>query len=109
MPEKIGQRGPAKPEKEWFGLRVSNITPDVAKQLGVTKTEGVVVTGVQPNSIAQTSGLKPGDIIQEVNHQKIANEEDYRTAMEKVKPEQGVLLLIDRGGSTFFVTMTEGK
>ncbi len=109
MPEKIGERGPAKTEKEWFGLRVSNVTPDIAKQLGLTKTEGVVITGVQPNSTAQTSGLKPGDIILEVNHQKIANEEDYRTAMEKVKPEQGVLLLIDRGGSTFFVTMTEGK
>jgi hypothetical protein len=29
--------------------------------------------------------------------------------MEKVKPEQGVLFLIDRGGSTFFVTLTEEK
>ncbi|MGZ3591743.1 MAG: PDZ domain-containing protein, partial [Thermodesulfobacteriota bacterium] len=109
MPEKIGERGPAKPGKEWFGLRVSNVTPDVAKQLGLTKTEGVVIVGVQPNSTAQNSGLKPGDIILEINHQKIANEEDYRTAMEKAKPGQGVLLLIDRGGSTFFVTMTEEK
>jgi len=109
MPEKIGERGPAKPAKEWFGLRVSNVTPDIAKQLGLTKTEGVVIVGVQPNSTAQNSGLKPGDIILEINHQKIANEEDYRTTMEKAKPGQGVLLLIDRGGSTFFVTMTEEK
>jgi len=109
MPEKIGERGPAKPAREWFGLRVSNVTPDVAKQLGLTKTEGVVIVGVQPNSTAQAVGLKPGDIILEVNHQKIADEKDYRTAMEKVKPEQGVLFLIDRGGSTFFVTLTEEK
>jgi len=109
MPEKIGERGPAKPTREWFGLRVSNVTPDVAKQLGLTKTEGVVIVGVQPNSSAQAVGLKPGDIISEVNHQKIVNEKDYRAAMEKVKPEQGVLFLIDRGGSTFFVTLTEEK
>jgi len=109
MPEKIGQRGPAKPAKEWFGLRVSNVTPDIAKQLGLTKTEGVVIVGVQPNSTAQAAGLKPGDIILEVNHQKIFNEKDYRTAMEKTKPQQGVLLLIDREGSTFFVTLTEEK
>jgi len=109
MPEKIGERGPAKPTQEWFGLRVSNVTPDVAKQLGLTKTEGVVIVGVQPNSTAQAAGLRPGDIVLEVNHQKIFNEKEYRAAMEKTKREQGVLLLIDREGSTFFVTLSEGK
>jgi len=109
MPEKIGERGPAKPAKEWFGLRVSNVTPDIAKQMGLTKTEGVVIVGVQPNSTAQAASLKPGDIILEVNHQKIADEKDYHATMEKVKPEQGVLFLIDRGGSTFFVTLKEEK
>jgi len=109
MPEKIGERGPAKPAREWFGLRVSNVTPEVAKQLGLTKTEGVVIVGVQPNSTAQAAGLKPEDVILEVNHQKIFNEDDYLGAMEKAKSEQGVLLLIDREGSTFFVTLTEGK
>jgi len=109
MPEKIGERGPTMPVREWFGLRVSNVTPEIAKQLGLTKTEGVVIVGVQPNSTAQAAGLKPGDIILEVSRQKILNEKDYRTAMEKVMPEQGVLFLIDRGGSTFFVTLTEEK
>ncbi len=109
MPEKIGERGPAKPAKEWFGLRVSNVTPDIAKQLGLTKTEGVVITGVEPNSVAQGAGVKAGDIILEVNRQKILNENDYRAAMEKAKPDQGVLFLIDREGSTFFVTLTEVK
>ncbi len=109
MPEKMGQRGPAKPAKEWLGLRVSNVTPEIAKQLGLAKIEGVVIVGVQPNSTAQVAGLKSGDIILEVNHQKIFNENEYRTAMEKAKPEQGVLFLIDREGSTFFVTLTEGK
>jgi serine protease Do len=109
MPEKIGERGPAKPAREWFGLRVSDVTPDIAKQLGLTKTEGVVITGVEPNSVAQGAGLRAGDIILEVNRQKILNENDYRSAMEKAKPEQGVLFLIDRQGSTFFVTLTEEK
>jgi S1-C subfamily serine protease len=53
--------------------------------------------------------LKAGDIILEVNRQKILSEKDYRNAMEKAKPDQGVLFLIDREGSTFFVTLTEEK
>jgi len=109
MPEKIGEREPVKSAREWFGLRVSNITPDIAKQLGLTKTEGVVIVGVEPNSVAQRAGLKAGDIILEVNRQKIFNENDYRSVMEKPKPDQGVLFLIDREGSTFFVTLTEEK
>jgi len=109
MPEKIGERGPAKPAREWFGLRVSEVTPDIAKQLGLKKTEGVVITGVESNSVAQGAGLKTGDIILEVNRQKILNENDYRNVMEKAKPDQGVLFLIDREGSTFFVTLTEEK
>jgi len=109
MPEKIGERGPAKPAREWFGLRVSNVTPDIAKQLGLAKTEGVVITGVEPNSVALGAGLKAGDIILEVNRQKILNENEYRSAMDKAKPDQGVLFLIDREGSTFFVMLTEEK
>ena len=109
MPEKIGEREPVKPTREWFGLRVSNVTPDIAKQLGLTKTEGVVIVGMDPNSVAQRAGLKAGDIILEVNRQKVFNENDYRSVMEKPKPDQGVLFLIDREGSTFFVTLTEEK
>jgi serine protease Do len=109
MPEKIGEQGPVKPAREWFGLRVSNVTPDIAKQLGLTKTEGVVIVGVEPNSVAQSAGLKAGDILLEVNRQKVFNENDYRSVLEKAKPDQGVLFLIDRGGSTFFVTLTEEK
>jgi serine protease Do len=109
MPEKIGERGPVKPSREWFGLRVSNVTPDIAKQLGLTKTEGVVIVGVEPNSVAQRAGLKAGDVILQVNRQKVINESDYRSAMEKANPDQGALVLIDREGSTFFVTLTEEK
>jgi serine protease Do len=109
MPEKIGEREPVKPAREWFGLRVSNVTPDIAKQLGLTKTEGVVIVGVEPNSVAQRAGLKAGDIISEINRQKVFNENDYRSVMEKTKPDQDVLFLIDREGSTFFVTLTEEK
>jgi serine protease Do len=109
MPEKTEERGPIQPAREWFGLRVSNITPDIAKQLGLKKTEGVVIVGVEPNSVAQRAGLRAGDMILEVNRQKVFNEDDYRSAMDKTKPDRGVLLLIDREGSTFFATLTEEK
>ncbi len=109
MPEKTGEPGPVQPAREWFGLRVSDITPDLAKQLGLKKTEGIVVVGVEPGSVAQRAGLKAGDVILEVNRQKVSSEKDYRGVMEKSKPDQGVLFRIDRAGSTFFATLAEEK
>jgi len=95
--------------KEWFGLRVGSVTPDIAKQLALPRAEGVVVEDVEAGSAAQEAGLRKGDVIFEVNRQRIKNEKDYRTEMEKAKPDQGVLLLIHRRGSTFFVTLKEEK
>jgi serine protease Do len=95
--------------KEWFGLRVTTLTPEIAKQLGSAKTEGVVIEGVGPGSPAQDAGLRKGDVISEVNREKVRNEEDYRRIMEKTKPGQSVLLLLNRGGSTFFVSLSEEK
>jgi S1-C subfamily serine protease len=44
-----------------------------------------------------------------MNRRKILSQSDYRSAIEKAVPGQGVLFLIDRAGTTFFVTLTEEK
>jgi serine protease Do len=109
MPTELGEQRPARPVKEWFGLRVSVVTPDIAKQLGLAKAEGVIIERVEMGSVAQGAGLQKGDVILEVNRQRIRDVNDYRIEMEKVKPDQGVLLLISREGSTFFVSLKEEK
>lgn len=110
MPAEFGEKRTGQAEKkEYYGLRVREVTPEVAKQLGLEKTEGVVIESVEPGSPAQEAGLRRGDVILEVNRQKIQSENDYRSAMEKTKPEVGVLLLLNRGGSSFFATLKEEK
>jgi serine protease Do len=110
MPADPRERKTGEPEKkEWFGLGVREVTPEIAKQLGLAKAEGVVIERVGAGSPAQEVGLRPGDVILEINRQKISSEEDYRKAMEKVVPEKGALLLVKRGASTFFVSLRESK
>jgi serine protease Do len=96
-------------KKEWFGLHITPVTPEIAKQLGLKTAEGVVVETVDSGSVAQEAGLRKGDVIVEINRQKIKNVNDYLKAMGEAKAGQGVLLLISRGGSTFFVTLKEEK
>jgi serine protease Do len=109
MPAEAGERRAPSVMKEWFGLRVTAVTSDIAKQLGLAKAEGVIIEGVEMGSAAQGAGLRKGDVILEVNRQRIKDENDYRNAMEKIKPEQGALLLVSREGSTFFISLMEKK
>ena len=109
MPSEASEQKGPKPVKEWFGLRVTTVTSDIAKKLGLARAEGVVIEEVEMGSAAQDAGLRKGDVISEVNRQKIKDENDYRNTMEKTKPGQAALLLVNRGGTTFFVTLTEEK
>jgi len=107
--EKKDARAALSEMKEWFGLRVTAITPDSAKEVGLSRSEGVIVQDVEPGSPGASAGLRKGDVIVEVNRQKIKDETDYQRVMEKVTPEQGALFLVNRGGSTFFVSVKEEK
>ncbi|MBU1206284.1 MAG: PDZ domain-containing protein [Proteobacteria bacterium] len=106
MPAEPKKRVSVRPEmKEWFGLRVTSVTPEIAKQLGLAKAQGVVIEGVEPGSAAQMAGLRRGDVILEVNRQKIKDESDYLKVLEKANPKEGVLFLINRRCSTFYVVL----
>ncbi|MEE2677732.1 MAG: DegQ family serine endoprotease [Myxococcota bacterium] len=86
-----------------YGLRVQNLTPDLAGQLGIEGDEGVVVTGVSPGSSAAEAGLRREDVILEVDKTEVndvgALEEQLADATD------GALLLIRRGDATVFVPL----
>ena len=58
------------------GMRVQGINKTIAKYFGLKKTEGVIVTEVKEGSPAEKAGFKAGDIILEVNGEKINTDED---------------------------------
>ncbi len=87
------------------GLSVDTLTPQIARQLDLpARTRGVVVTDVQPGSLAAEAGLRRGDVIQEVNRKPVATVEEFQRAV-RAGGRQPVLLLINRGGSTSFVAI----
>jgi serine protease Do len=86
------------------GITVENVTTQTARQLGLPPTAaGVVVTGVDPGSKAADSGLKRGDVIQEVNHKPVRNTSDFESAMRNAKDD--ALLLVNRQGSTMYLAV----
>ncbi|MGC1902284.1 MAG: DegQ family serine endoprotease [Candidatus Acidiferrum sp.] len=87
------------------GITVETLDSDTAQQLQLPEsTKGVVVTGVDPSSPAADSGLRKGDVIQEVNHAPVKNAAEFEAAMAKSE-KNGALLLVNRGGTTVFVAL----
>ncbi len=88
-----------------LGMEIDNLTPDLAKQLGLSpKEEGVVITKIKPGSLAATAGLRPGYLIQAVNHKKVTNITEFNEALDKTENKR-LLLLVRQGNVTRFYSI----
>src|SRR5260221_3914246 len=89
-------------EKALDGVTVENLDAQSARQLGLpAATTGVVVTDINPSSPLAAAGLRPGDVIQEVNHQPVKNVAQLEEAVRKAGGNP--LLLVNRKGTTLFI------
>ncbi|MEW6261945.1 MAG: DegQ family serine endoprotease [Thermodesulfobacteriota bacterium] len=89
-----------------LGLSVRELTPEIAQRLGLKETEGVIIAGITDGSPADESGLKPGDLIIEINRQPVKNMSDFRRIAGEAKKGETVLFLVKRGSNTLFFTVT---
>jgi serine protease Do len=92
--------------KKSLGITVQNVTPEIAKGLGLKKETGVVVTRVEPGSPAADAGIQTGDVIHEVNRKQVKNVEDFVQKVEKAKDQDNILLFLQRGQNNLFAAVT---
>jgi serine protease Do len=89
-----------------IGLALQTLTPDVADSLGIDRgTKGAVITDVVAGSPAEAAGLKPGDVIVEVDRAPVATSEQAVAALKTQKGGGGHLLRVRSSGGTRFVTV----
>jgi serine protease Do len=82
---------------ERLGLTVQQITPAIAKALGLAKQEGVVVTDVAENGPADKAGIEVNDVILRVGKKQVRNLNDFKAAVEESRKEKEIALFIKRG------------
>lgn len=92
-------------EKDDLGLTVEQITPDIAEDLGLEQTHGVVITAVAPDGLGDEAGFQPGDIVREINRQPVRNLSDYRNIMASGTQSKSILFLVQREDSTIFLAL----
>jgi len=84
--------------KAWLGVYVQNMTPQLAEALGAGDSEGVLISDLSPEGPAADAGLKRGDIIKEMAGEEINSIGDYDRVMQKLKPQETIEMVIERGG-----------
>ena len=92
-----------------LGVTVQPLTPSLAERFQVpASTEGLAVTDVDPNGAAAEAGIRPGDVIRQVDGTNVRSADDLRSAL-KTDAARPALVLVQRGDHSIFVTVDRGQ
>lgn len=93
----------------WLGVVIQEIDEDLAKSFGLEKPEGVLVAEVSEDSPAKRGGLKQGDIILQLNGQKVKDAGELRNKIALTPPGTKVRLLVLRDGEKKLLVVKIGE
>lgn len=94
--------------KQKLGMTVQNITPEIARYFSLKDQRGIIVADVEAGSPAQEAGFRQGDIIVEINREKVTSVDEFNKKVSKSKKDEPVLFLIKRGEASLFIAVKVG-
>jgi serine protease Do len=89
-----------------LGLTVQTLNAQLAEQFGVAPGEGVLVTEVEPGSIAATAGIEAGTLILQVNRSPVSSVAEFQKAVAAGRENGRVLLLLRKDQMQRFVVLS---
>lgn len=99
----LGKQGIALTPKgvfgERFGIRIQELTPDLASSFNFKGKKGVLVAEVLPGSVSETSGIKAGDIIINVNSKEVGSVQEFEELFDSAKPGDSLKIVLFRDGN----------
>ncbi len=88
------------------GVEVSEITPELAKEMALKSLEGVVVTRILKSGAAEKAGLQANDLITQIGDWKITGKGSFEEALSYYYPGDQVSVGFQRGGKLEVVSLT---
>jgi len=85
------------------GVVFDEVTPPLARQMDLSVNSGVVVTDIEEGSLAESSGLQPGDVVLEINRQPVKDFASFQRIADPLKPNDLALLLVLRQGNALYI------
>lgn len=84
------------PVSGWLGVSIQNVTPEIARRLGLQEAKGVFVNAVVEGSPAKRAGIRIGDVIIEYGGSEVHNAGQLKEFVEKTQVGQKVAIVIIR-------------
>ena len=99
-------------EHPYIGVRLVELTPEIQQEINqsnlgfkVDRERGVLIVQVAPNSPAARAGLRPGDIITQINGNEIQTADSVQDAVEATNLGKSLQVTVNRNGSTQQLTL----
>ncbi|ALM52200.1 DegQ family serine endoprotease [Halomonas huangheensis] len=92
----------------WLGVMIQPVSRDLAESFGMDQPEGALIADVAPDSPAARDGIEAGDIILEVNGEKVERSDTLPRLIGRVNPDSDVELTLLRNGEQQTVSVTVG-
>ncbi len=92
----------------WLGVRIQDVTPDVAEAMGLAEAAGALVTDV-PDGPAKDAGITSGDVITRFNGEEVADAGDLTRRVADAPIGEAVPVIVQRQGRTETLAVTLGR
>ncbi len=91
----------------WLGVVIQDITPDMAESLGIA--EGVIIAQIMPGSPADKGGLRVGDVVVEVDGQRVSEVRELQFKIMRTEPGKEINLKVIREGKEISLRIKVGE
>ena len=93
----------------WIGIEAQDITPELAESFKLPQTSGSLIAGVVSKSPAERAGLRPGDILLEIDGHQVVDSSSMLTLISGLKPNKQAMLKISRNEKELNIPVVIGK
>lgn len=95
--------------RPWLGIYFSNVTKEMKEYFNLQDTKGVLIADVIADSPAAEAGLKPYDVIKEVDREPLEDMDQLKNIIEKKEVGERILLKVIRNGNSQIIFAEIGK
>jgi serine protease DegQ len=93
----------------WIGIESQDITPELADNFGLGRSSGAIIAGVVRGGPADKAGMRPGDILLDVEGKKVANTSDMLNLIAQLPPGGKARMTVMRKNREATVDVTVGR
>jgi serine protease Do len=97
------------PRRGWLGVKIQQVTPDIAESLGLSKARGALVAGVADKGPAKPAGIKSGDVIVKFDGKDVKDPRDLSKMVASTPVGKDVAVTVVRGGKEQDIKVTLGR